>query len=144
MQLKRQELRDRANQLGVPSENYNGTINSSLRRAIWAHLGEDLKLETVLIQVDKEDARKAWDYLEMWMPQYALFKSDRANNDADREVTDPMKIAVANALAEMQEDLQSIQQKVMEKAIEVAERTLEKLREMNPELAGRLTPDFKA
>jgi putative ATP-dependent endonuclease of the OLD family len=141
--LKRQELRQRANELGIPSDNYNGNINSSLRSAIWNHLGT-LNLSISEIQVDKEDAKKAWDYLIKWMPQFALFKSDRESNDGDKEVTDPMKIAVNMALGEVQEELNEIQQKVMEKAVEVANRTLSKLQEMSPTLANQLTPNFKA
>lgn len=141
--LKRQGLRERANQLQVPAANYNGNINSSLRSAIWNHLG-NLQLVRSEIQVDKEDAKKAWDYIGEWMPKYALFKSDRQSNDADKEVTDPMKVAVNLALAEVQAELNEIQETVMEKAIEVATRTLEKLQEMNPALANELTPNFKA
>lgn len=141
--LKRQELRARANQLQIPPANYNGVLNSSLRSAIWNHLG-NLNLETVEIQVDKEDVKKAWDYISKWMPQFALFKSDRESNDSDKEITDPMKIAINMALAEVQNELADIQQKVMEKAIEVANRTLSKLQEMNPTLANELTPNFKA
>ncbi|MFB9841113.1 ATP-binding protein [Mucilaginibacter ginsenosidivorans] len=141
--LKRNELRQRANELAVPAGNYNGNINSSLRSAIWAFLG-NLALAQKEIQVDKEDAKKAWDYISKWMPQYALFKSDRESTDGDKEVTNPMKIAVSNAIAELQAELDIIQQRVMEKAVEVADRTLDKLREMNPTLANELTPEFKA
>lgn len=142
MMLKRQDLRERANQLAVPAANYNGNINSSLRSAIWNHLG-DLNLNRVEIQVDKEDAKKAWDYLSKWMPQYALFKSDRESSDGDKEVTDPMKVAVNIAINEMQAELNQVQDRVMQKAIDVANRTLEKLQEMDAALANELTPSFK-
>jgi len=143
LMLKRQELRQRASDLNVPPANYNGNLNSSLRSAIWGHLGQ-LNLERVEIQVDKEDAKKAWDYISRWMPQFALFKSDRESSDGDKEVTDPMKIAINMALGDLQTELSAIQQRVMERAIEVADRTLEKLQEMNPALASQLTPNFKA
>ena len=143
LMLKRQELRQRANEIGVPPQNYNGNLNSSLRTAIWNHLG-NLNLVTSEIQVDKEDAKKAWDYLCRWMPQFALFKSDRESSDGDKEVTDPMKIAINLALREVQQELSDIQEKVMEKAVEVADRTLAKLQEMNPALANELTPNFKS
>lgn len=143
LMLKRQELRARANQLTIPAANFNGNINSSLRSAIWSHLG-NLNLARVEIQVDKEDAKKAWDFLEKWMPKYALFKSDRESNDGDKEVTDPMKVAVNIAISEVQTEIDEIQNKVMEKAVEVAARTLAKLQEMNPTLANQLTPNFKA
>lgn len=141
--LKRAELRTRANQINVPAANYNGNVNSSLRRAIWNHLGA-LNLARVEIQVDKEDAKEAWVYLEKWMPQFALFKSDRESSDGDKEVTDPMKVAVNTAIAELAQELAAIQASVKAKAIEVADRTLAKLQEMNPALANELTPDFKS
>ncbi len=141
--LKRQELRQRAIDIGVPAQNYNGNLNSSLRSAIWNHLG-NLQLSETEIQVDKEDVKKAWDYLSKWMPQFALFKSDRESSDSDKEIIDPMKIAINMALAEVQQELIDIQQKVMEKAVEVANRTLAKLQEMNPTLANELTPNFKS
>ena len=141
--LKRAELRARANQINVPAANYNGNVNSSIRSAIWNHLGA-LNLAVTEIQVDKEDAKEAWAYLEKWMPQFALFKSDRESSDSDKEVTDPMKIAVDTAIAEMTQELATIQASVKAKAIEVADRTLAKLQEMNPALANELTPNFKA
>lgn len=143
LMLKRPELRQRASDIGVPPENYNGNLNSSLRTAIWHHIG-NLNLTATEIQVDKEDTKKAWEYLSKWMPQFALFKADRESNDGDKEVTDPMKIAINMALAEVQHELVEIQQKVMEKAVEVADRTLAKLQEMNPALANELKPDFKS
>lgn len=143
LSLKRTDLRTRANQINVPPENYNGNINSSLRAAIWNHLG-DLNLARVELQVDKEDAKEAWSYIEKWMPQFALFKSDRESSDSDKEVTDPMKVAVDSAIAELTQELAAIQASVKAKAIEVADRTLAKLQEMNPALANELTPYFKA
>lgn len=143
LMLKRQELRDRAAQLSVPNGTYNANINSSLRNAIWNHLGA-LNIARVEIQVDKGDAKNTWDFLSKWMPQFALFKSDRESNDGDKEVTDPMKIAINMALGELQTELTEIQQKVMDKAIDVANRTLSKLQEMNTSLASQLTPSFKA
>jgi putative ATP-dependent endonuclease of the OLD family len=141
--LKKAELKARATQLAIPAASYNGNINSTIRRAIWNSF-PDLNLGSKEIQVDKEEAKEAWEYLKKWMPQFALFKSDRESNDADKEVTDPMKIAVNSAIAELSAELDLIQERVMSKAIEVANRTLAKLQEMNPSLASQLTPDFKA
>lgn len=141
--LKRQDLKKRADQLGVDESYYNGNVNSSIRSAIWKHLGE-LDLVESEIQVDKEDTKKIWEYIEKWLPQFALFKSDRESSDGDKEVTDPMKVAITMALGELQTELGEIQKRVMEKAIDVAQRTLGKLSEMNPSLANELRPDFKS
>lgn len=143
LKLKRNELRVRAAELNIPPAAFNANINSSIRAAIWNTVAP-LNLATTEIQVDKEDTKNAWDCIEKWMPQFALFKSDRESNDADKEVTDPMKVAINNAIAELTEELNAIQDKVMEKAVDVATRTLEKLKEMNPDLANTLTPNFKA
>jgi energy-coupling factor transporter ATP-binding protein EcfA2 len=141
--MKRTELRSRINDLGIPQASYNGTLNSSMRSAIWIHLG-NLNLSRTDLQVDKEDAKKTWDFISKWMPQYALFKSDRESTDSDKEVTDPMKMAINMALAEVQNELNDVQKKVMEKAVDVANRTLAKLQEMNALLANQLKPNFKA
>lgn len=140
--LKQADLKKRAESLGVP-EGYNRSINSEIRKAIWNHAAP-ITTQTIDIQVDKEDAKKIWDSIELWLPQFALFKSDRESNDEDKEVTDPMKLAVNSALSLMEPQLNEIQTRVREKAIEVATNTLQKLREMNPELASHLVPDFKS
>jgi len=114
--------------------------NVYLRQALYA--SEPLQLSLTRIPVNKEDAKAIWESLERYLPIYALFKSDRGSNDQDSEVQDPMKLAVTQALAEVQEELQQIKQKVKEKAVDVAQRTLEKLREMDDKLADDLIPDF--
>jgi AAA15 family ATPase/GTPase len=76
------------------------------------------------------------------MPLYSLFQSDRKNSDGDSEVQNPMKLAVEEILknAELRESLNKVAQEVEKKLIEVSNKTLEKLNEMNPEIAESLTP----
>ncbi|HFE39596.1 MAG TPA: DUF2813 domain-containing protein [Gammaproteobacteria bacterium] len=140
--LKRTELRTRANDLGIDADSYNANLNSSIRQAIWNSLG-DLQNNTTELLVDKEDTKKVYDTIKTYLPLYALFQSDRQSRDDDKEVTDPMKIAVQQALGELHDELEHIKAQVKEKAVETANRTLEKLQEMSPELASQLTPDFK-
>jgi len=141
--LKRAELRTRANNLGIDAGRYNANLNSSIRQEIWESLG-DLQNNTTELLVDKEDTKKVYDTIKTYLPLYALFQSDRQSRDDDKEVTDPMKIAVQQALAELHDKLEYIKAQVREKAVETANRTLEKLQEMSPELASQLTPDFKS
>ena len=141
--LKRVELRTRANELDIDSDTYNANLNSSIRQAIWASLG-DLNNITTELLVDKEDTKKVYDTIKTYLPLYALFQSDRQSRDDDREVTDPMKIAVQQALGELHDELEYIKEQVREKAVETANRTLEKLQEMSPDLASQLIPDFKS
>ncbi|WP_369764948.1 AAA family ATPase [Flavobacterium sp. WC2429] len=141
--LKKTELKQRATQtLNIPSENFNGNVNSSIRLAIWNSF-DNLELQETELLVDKEDTKKVFDTLKSYLPLYALFQSDRQSKDDDKEVTDPMKIAVQQALSELTAELEYIKEQVRNKAIDTANRTLEKLREMSPELANALIPEFK-
>ncbi|MFT4432612.1 AAA family ATPase [Caballeronia sp. 15715] len=91
--------------------------NPGMRQALWAAAGE-LSLKEVALPVTKpkEDSKRIWDQLENYLPMYALFQSDRSSRDSDGEVQNPMKAAVAAAIAEVQEDINRIQEKVREKA----------------------------
>ncbi|MCW8345475.1 AAA family ATPase [Vibrio sp. ZSDZ65] len=140
--LKRTDLRSRANQIGVEQDAYNASINASIRQAIRANI-EDLDLSHTELLVDKEDSKKVYDSIKSYLPLYALFQSDRPSKDDDKEVTDPMKIAVQQALAELSDEIEHIKNEVREKAIETANRTLAKLHEMSPDLADELIPEFK-
>jgi len=140
--LKKAELKRRAVALNIPIENYNGNVNSTIRQAIRDSFG-NLELQETELLVDKEDTKKVYDTLKTYLPLYALFQSDRQSKDDDKEVTDPMKIAVQQALSELTAELEHIKEQVRIKAIDTANRTLAKLKEMSPDLANELIPEFK-
>ncbi|GAA0322700.1 AAA family ATPase [Bacillus carboniphilus] len=141
--LKRTELKKLARELGVESSQYNANSNASLRRAIWQNASE-LNLQLTELLVDKEDSKKIYESLERFLPIYSLFQSDRPSKDNDKEVTDPMGLAIQEALRELNTEIEKIKEDVRNKAIETASRTLEKLKEMDNELASTLTPEFKS
>lgn len=116
--------------------------NAAMRQAIWANFSGDLKLETIDIDVTKSDAKTIWDRLQKYLPLYTLFQADRKNTDGDSEVQDPLKEAVKEILADssLVERLNSIAEEVERKLLEVSSRTLEKLREMDSEIASGLNP----
>lgn len=140
--LKRTELKKRAESLEIDKDNYNASINSSIRKAIWESF-QDLEIQETELLVDKEDTKKVYDTLKNYLPIYALFQSDRQSKDDDKEVTDPMKIAVRQALSELNDEIEHIKEQVRNKAINTAKRTLKKLKEMSPDLADELNPEFK-
>ena len=142
LELKKTELKARANSLSTPQANYNGNINSSIRQAIWSSF-DDLQRTRTELLVDKEDTKKLYSTLEKYLPIYALFQSDRQSKDDDKEVTDPMKLAVQQALSELTNEIEHIKNEVRNRAIDTANRTLAKLKEMSPELAEELIPEFK-
>jgi putative ATP-dependent endonuclease of the OLD family len=142
LELKKAELKARAKELGISQESFNGNINSTIRQAIWSSF-DDLQLMRTELLVDKEDTKKVYDTIKNFLPIYALFQSDRQSKDDDKEVTDPMKLAVQQALSELTTELEYIKNEVRNKAIDTANRTLAKLMEMSPDLANELIPEFK-
>ncbi|MCJ2008397.1 ATP-binding protein [Methylobacterium sp. J-092] len=144
LKLKNTDLKARATELGVQKGGgVDFRSNAALREAIRVAVG-DRACEETLIPLATEDGKKVWEQLEKHLPAFALFQADRASRDDDREVSDPMKIAMALAVKEVEAELSAIKDRVQASVMEVAERTLAKLREMDPALAGQLTPTFKA
>lgn len=142
LSLKRNELKRLAKSLDIDSGQYNANNNASLRRAIW-NTASELNLQFTELAVDKEDSKKIYESLEKFLPIYSLFQSDRPSKDNDKEVTDPMGIAIKEALRELDDEINKIKEEVMSKAMETANRTLAKLKEMDNELASTLSPEFK-
>ncbi|KUY29804.1 ATP-binding protein [Elizabethkingia ursingii] len=120
----------------------NLTINAIMRTAIWNHFTDDLQLQEILIDTSKEDAKNIWEKIQTYLPQYSLFQSDRKNSDNDSEVQDPLKKAVSQILGDQEviSMFENIAQKVSNHLNEVSNATLEKLQEMNPDIANSLNP----
>src|SRR5699024_2270973 len=125
--LKITDLRKRAKNLNIPAENYNANNNASLRSAIWNNC-DDLNLKLQEIPADKLEAKNIYESLVKYMPMFSLFQSDRASTDDDKEVTDPMKIAVEKALKEVETEIENIKNIIQNTAMETANRTLENLK----------------
>ncbi len=80
--------------------------------------------------------------MQTYLPLYTLFQADRKNSDGDNEVQDPLKEAVKEILNDgsLKCMLDTVADEVEKKLKEVSERTLDKLREMNPDVANSLNP----
>lgn len=120
--------------------------NAEMRKAIRnANIG-NLNLMMQEIDVSKEDAKNIWEKLKEYMPVYSLFQADRSNGDKDREVQDPLKEAVKKIMMseEIKAQCQRIYELVMNELDEVSNRTLQKISEMNPNLASTLHPTMPA
>lgn len=137
---KNSELKVRVKERGVEDQ-VDLRNNASLRRAIWRSHA-DLALQSTEIPLDKEDAKTIWDQIEQYLPEYALFRSDRASTDDDNEVQDPLKGAINEALKEIQDDLERIKSHVQKRAEDIAQRTIQKLGDLDATLANQLTPYF--
>lgn len=139
LSLTNAKLKERARSLGVDLSAINQTVNTELRCAIWAHAG-NLQRQEVDVALNTEAAKAIWDQLKKHLPVYAVFKSDRPSTDQDAEAQDPMKAAVKEAIKAQEETLCRIADQVKAEVQEIANRTVDKIAEMNPELARQLTP----
>ena len=139
---KNNELKTKVRSVGL-EEQVNLTINSEMRRALWASLGDSITFEINFINADQADEKKLWPKIEPFLPAYRLFKADRPSTDEDQEAQDPMQHAMKTALEEQSEELAKIAEEVQQKVSEVASNTIKKLREFDPDLAATLTPTFK-
>ena len=137
---KQMDLQKIINEQEIECE--NKTRNAVMRTSIWNHYSDDLNLQETEIDVTKGDTKSIWDKLENYLPLYSLFQSDRKNSDGDNEVQDPLSEAVKQIMnnGEIQETLAQVAEKVESKLTEVAGLTLDKLKEMNPEIADSLNP----
>ncbi len=137
---KNADLRRIVTGKGIDCENQS--INALMRKAIWNYYSDELNLQEYEIDASKEDAKKIWERLSLYMPTYSLFQSDRKNSDGDSEVQDPLKEAVKQIIndEELQRTLTEVALIVENKLKEVSNRTLEKLREMDPAVASSLNP----
>lgn len=139
--LKNRDLKNRAEQLGVNLSAVDQRVNSEIRQAIWASAPELAPAETE-IDIEKEDAKKAWAALSKQLPLFALFHADRKSTDQDDEAQDPLKKAVEEALHAREAELDNLIAFVRDQVLGIARATVEKLREMDPTLAQELNPRF--
>ena len=84
--------------------------NPAMRKAIWGST-EDLNIKETEIEVSKtkEDAKAIWAKIDACLPTFALFQSDRNSQDSDGEVQNPMKMAIQEAISEVQGEIDIIQ-----------------------------------
>lgn len=140
LELKEKELQSIIKQRSIVS-GLKG--NPTMRAAIWNSYSDlELKLVKIPVSKPKEDSKRIWEQIDSYLPIYALFQSDRNSQDKDKEVQNPMKVAITAAIAEVQDDINKIQQKVQEKAIEIAHNTQEALKKIDSKLANKLEPQF--
>jgi len=144
--LKINELKKRAEELGVDLSNEDKRIASVIRKRIRDKILEEEQVgyEETKIPITEESTKQIWNKLKDYLPVYALFKADRPNIDQDSEIQDPMKIAIKKIIREeeLRNKLKEIQDEVKNTVKEIAKDTIEKLKEMNPEIAEELRPDI--
>jgi predicted ATPase len=142
LSLKIKDLKARATECQVNLAGVNQTIKTELRRAIWSQT-QALNLASTEVDLSAEAAKTAWEQIQLRLPVYALFKSDRASTDQDEEAQDPMKAAIKETVKQHEQQLNGLISQVKTELEELAKKTVEKIQEMSPELAKTLNPQVK-
>lgn len=141
--LKIKDLQNRAKELNV-ADGYNAKIKNEIRKAIWKSFGKQLVTDTTYLETSEEGIKDFWDKISPELPLFALFQSDRKNDKKDKEIQSPLQVAAEEAFKKHLTVLNDIKRQVEEEVAEVANLTLEKLKEMNEEVAKQLTPHYPA
>ena len=115
------------------------SVSSEIRRAIYTTLERPDNKRATLIDLSKEDAKNLYTALQKELPIYFLFKADRENKDGDSEVQNPLKMATKNVLKGIENELDQIRRKVEDEVKRIGEETIEKMNELDPDLANSLT-----
>lgn len=140
LELKEKELQKIVKDKGIESPLKGNPI---MRKAIWGS-ADNLELgdSDLPVTKPKEDSKRIWEQIDKHLPLFALFQSDRNSTDSDGEVQDPMRAAVAAAIAEVQDDIDRIQHRVQIRTEEIANNTHKALEKIDSTLAKELVPEF--
>ena len=120
-------------------DSVNKSISSDIRRAIYKTLELPVARKLTLIDLSKEDAKNLYIAIQKELPIFFLFKADRENKDGDSEVQNPLKMATRNVLKGIESELERIKRTVEDEVKRIGEETIEKMNELDPELASSLT-----
>lgn len=145
LSMKITDLRKLGQERGVSEAVADERVASLWRQAIRDSFAP-FECTELLLDVDKglsTDSKSVWTKIQDKLPTFALFKADRESSDGDAEAKNPLQQAVKDAQAELQDQIAALEAQIENSVMDVAGRTLEKLREMAPELANELTPRFK-
>lgn len=138
--LKISDLKSKAKDLTCSDK----TKKSFLRKAIWNHYSDNLQLSEREIDTTGDGLKDIWQKLERYLPIYSLFQSDRSNSDKDKEAQDPLKEAVKEIFSDeaILDKLTEVANEVRNKLQTVTSATLDKIEEMNSEIAQSLNPSI--
>lgn len=136
------DLKKKAKEAGVELETGEATVKARIRRAI-IDRSAVLARAPVDIPIGKNESQTLWNQVLRHLPMCALFISDRASSDKDKEAQTPMGVAVEAALSAVQADLDRLAEHVEQRVQDVANRTLAKLQELSPALGSELKASLR-
>jgi putative ATP-dependent endonuclease of the OLD family len=140
--LKISDLKKRATELKIDKPLYDGRKSSEIREQIRLSFPNKV-FEVRQIKIDEDGLKNIWEKVNLMLPIFALFQSDRANSDKDSEIQDLMKISIKEVMRKLEPQLFEIKETVERHIGAIAELTVEKLAEMNTEIAANIKPFFQ-
>lgn len=147
LNLKNATLKLRAAELQVDLTGVNQRINKEIRAAIRNKFASTNSVKPIKVEgnLNTEDNIKVvWNSISKILPTFALFKMDRALNDKDGGVQDPMKLAVDLALKNetIVQKLSEIEDFVRQETTTTAESTIQHLATFDKKLAESMKSAF--
>jgi predicted ATP-dependent endonuclease of OLD family len=147
LSMKNTPLKNYAQEIGADLDGVNKRKNPPIRAAIRDHIGGGREVRELKVDgnIDNEDNIKAvWNSIKKLLPIFSLFKADKAFDDKDGDIKDPLQSAINEALAlpEIQGLLSEIETKVKQYSTDIADRTIEKLKNFDENISERLRSDF--
>jgi predicted ATP-dependent endonuclease of OLD family len=139
--LKITDLQKRIKELNIQGD-FKENTKHEMRKAIWGNITNDIKLQKTELENTQDGIKIIWDKISLILPIFALFQSDRKNDEKDKEIQDPLKVAAEQALKKHLVALNIIKDQVEKEITEIANLTVEKLKEMNEEVAKQLSTQF--
>lgn len=148
---KRTTLRLQLEELAINAEGVNRNRNKDLRAAIRNNFYPDGQIQTLKTEIkidgslDNEDNRKKiWSSLKKYLPLFSLFFVDKPLNDQDSDIQDPMKEIVKEVLKKdtITPLLEQLKVEVQAASTDLADKTINKLNELDSEMAETLRSAF--
>lgn len=132
--LKITALKKRAKELKVDISDVDKRTSPEIRKAIWdqSQLSESNFGQSLIDADSDEYGKKIWKSLSYYLPYFALFKSDRASQDGDDEVQNPINFAIGQAVKKVEERLNKIEEEVENEVSDTLDRTAKKLLNLAP------------
>ncbi|MBP9017525.1 MAG: ATP-binding protein [Paludibacteraceae bacterium] len=133
LKKKIKDLQDFVNKNNIQCS--DNRISAELRKGIREYYKSkdgELKFEVVDIKVNEEGLKDIWNKLEVYIPVYSLFHSDRTNTEQDSEIQDPLKSKIEQIFKreDIQNKLCEIANEIDKELKNVADTTIKKYREV--------------
>lgn len=148
---KRTTLKNQFEELNIDPEGVNKTKSKELRNAIRNHFYPDGSVTKITTEIkidgklDNEDnRRKIWTSLKKYLPIYSLFFVDKPLTDQDSDIQDPMKEIIKEVLKRdnITPLLVQLKEAVQNASTSLADDTINKLNELDSDLAETLRSNF--